>query len=119
MEQQFARYPSLDGKTVIVTGGASGNGAETVRAFAVRVHGLTRTMARDLGQHHIRVNAVVPGWIMTERQQSLWVTEEAIERQRLPTLIEPVYVARKVVFPASDDAATCSANNYMVEVGSI
>ncbi|MEP1651894.1 MAG: SDR family oxidoreductase, partial [Paracoccaceae bacterium] len=86
-------------------------------------HGLTRTMARDLGDHRIRVNTVVPGWIMTERQKELWATPEALEkqtaRQCLPDLIEPVYVARMVVFLASDDAAMCSANNYMVESGSI
>ena len=66
---------------------------------------------------------VVPGWIMTDRQKELWVTEEAIEnhrsRQCLKDLIEPVYVARMVVFLASDDAAMCTANNYMVEAGSI
>ena len=87
------------------------------------VHGLTRTMARDLGQHRIRVNTVVPGWIMTERQKELWVTPEAIERHRarqcLPDLIDPVHVARMVLFLASDDAAMCTANNYMVEAGSI
>jgi NAD(P)-dependent dehydrogenase (short-subunit alcohol dehydrogenase family) len=87
------------------------------------VHGLTRTLARDLGKHRIRVNTVVPGWIMTERQRQLWATPEALEKQRqrqcLPDLIEPVYVARMVVFLASDDAAMCSANNYMVEAGSI
>lgn len=87
------------------------------------VHGLTRTMARDLGPHRIRVNTVVPGWIMTERQKRLWVTEESIERHRqrqcLPDLIDPVHVARMVVFLASDDAAMCTANNYMVDAGSI
>lgn len=87
------------------------------------VHGLTRTMARDLGGHRIRVNAVVPGWIMTERQKNLWVTPESIEahkkNQCLPDLIEPVYVARMVLFLASDDALMCTANNYMVEAGSI
>jgi NAD(P)-dependent dehydrogenase (short-subunit alcohol dehydrogenase family) len=87
------------------------------------VHGLTRTMARDLGRHRIRVNTVVPGWIMTERQKTLWATPEALEahrqRQCLPDLIEPVFVARMVVFLASDDAAMCTANNYMVEAGSI
>ena len=66
------------------------------------VHGLTRTMARDLGEHRIRVHTVVPGWIMTERQKELWATPEALEkhlqRQCLPDLIEPVYVARMVVF---------------------
>lgn len=87
------------------------------------VHGLTRTMARDLGGHRIRVNTVVPGWIMTDRQKDLWATPEALEKHRdrqcLPDLIEPVYVARMVVFLASDDAAMCTANNYMVEAGSI
>ncbi|MCA0930041.1 SDR family NAD(P)-dependent oxidoreductase [Ruegeria profundi] len=87
------------------------------------VHGLTRTMARELGDHRIRVNTVVPGWIMTKRQKDLWVTPEAlakqIDRQCLPDPIDPVYVARMVVFLASDDAAMCSAGNFMVEGGSI
>ncbi len=87
------------------------------------VHGMTRSFARDLGMHRIRVNTVVPGWVMTERQKELWVTPEALERQResqcLPDLIEPVYLARMVLFLASDDAALCTANNYMVEAGSI
>ncbi|MEE9454932.1 MAG: SDR family oxidoreductase [Paracoccaceae bacterium] len=87
------------------------------------VHGMTRTMARDLGPHRIRVNTVVPGWIMTERQKELWASPEALEKHRerqcLPDLIEPVYVAQMVAFLASDDAAMCSACNYMVEAGSI
>ena len=87
------------------------------------VHGMTRSFARDLGMHRIRVNTVVPGWVMTERQKELWATPEALERQResqcLPDLIEPVYLARMVLFLASDDAAMCTANNYMVEAGSI
>ena len=87
------------------------------------VHGMTRSFARDLGEHRIRVNTVVPGWVMTERQKELWVTPTTIERHRerqcLPDLIEPVYLARMVLFLASDDAAMCTANNYMVEAGSI
>jgi D-xylose 1-dehydrogenase len=87
------------------------------------VHGMARAFARDLGPHRIRVNTVVPGWVMTERQKALWATPEALERHRarqcLPDLIEPVHVARMVLFLASDDAAVCTANNYMVEAGSI
>lgn len=87
------------------------------------VHGLTRTMARDLGPHRIRVNTVIPGWIMTERQKELWLTPEALEehreRQCLKDMIEPVYVARMAVFLASDDAAMCTAQNFMVEAGTI
>ena len=87
------------------------------------VHGMTRSFARDLGKYRIRVNTLVPGWIMTERQKQLWVTPEAMERhlrrQCLPDPIESVYVARMVLFLASDDSAMCTANNYMVEAGSI
>lgn len=101
----------------------AGGGFPAYATAKAAVHGLTRTMARDLGDYRIRVNTVVPGWIMTERQKELWATPEALEahrsRQCLPDLIDPVYVARMVLFLASDDAAMCSANNYMVEAGSI
>ena len=101
----------------------AGGGFPSYATAKAAVHGLTRTMARDLGGYRIRVNTVVPGWIMTDRQRELWVTPEALEaqkkRQCLPDLIDPVYVARMVLFLASDDAAMCSANNYMVEAGSI
>ena len=101
----------------------TGGGFPAYATSKAAVHGLTRTMARDLGQHRIRVNTVVPGWVMTDRQKDLWATPESLESQRqrqcLPDLIEPVYVARMVIFLASDDAFMCSANNYMVEGGSI
>ncbi|WP_108660335.1 SDR family NAD(P)-dependent oxidoreductase [Acuticoccus kandeliae] len=98
-------------------------GMAAYTAAKAAVHGLTRSLARDLGPHRIRANTVIPGWVMTERQKELWVTPEAIEkhkaRQCLPDLIEPVYLARMVLFLASDDSAMCTANNYMVEAGSI
>lgn len=101
----------------------AGGGFPAYTTAKAAVHGLTRTMARDLGRHRIRVNTVVPGWIMTDRQKELWVTQEALEkqldRQCLPDPIDPVYVARMVLYLASDDAAMCSANNFMVEGGSI
>ncbi|MAY62138.1 MAG: 3-oxoacyl-ACP reductase [Rhizobiales bacterium] len=87
------------------------------------VHGLTRSMARDLGKHRIRVNTVVPGWIMTERQKQLWASPEALKmrqaRQCLPDLIAPEYVANMVLFLASDDSAMCTASDFRVEAGSI
>ncbi len=101
----------------------AGGGFPAYATAKAAVHGLTRTMARDLGDHRIRVNTVVPGWIMTERQKTLWATPESLDahraRQCLPDLIDPVYVARMVLFLASDDAAMCTACNYMVEAGSI
>lgn len=101
----------------------AGGGMPVYTTSKAAVHGMTRSFARDLGPHRIRVNTVVPGWIMTERQKELWVTKEALDkhlqRQCLPEPIEPVYLARMVLFLASDDAAMCTANNYMVEAGSI
>lgn len=101
----------------------AGGGFPAYATAKSAAHGLTRTMARDLGGHRIRVNTVVPGWIMTERQKALWVTPDALakqlDRQCLPDPIDPVYVARMVLFLASDDAAMCTAGNYMVEAGSI
>ncbi len=101
----------------------AGGGMPVYTTSKAAVHGLTRGMARDLGPHRIRVNTVVPGWIMTARQKELWATPEKLashlQKQCLPDLIEPHYVSRMVLFLASDDAAMCTASNYMVEAGSI
>ena len=101
----------------------AGGGMPVYTTAKAAVHGMTRSFARDLGPHRIRVNTVVPGWVMTERQKELWVTPETLaaqlKRQCLPDPIEPVYLASMVLFLASDDAAMCTANNFMVEGGSI
>ena len=55
-------------------------GMPAYNAAKSAVHGLTRTMARDLGPHGIRVNTVIPGWTLTERQKELWVTPEALRQ---------------------------------------
>ena len=85
------------------------------------VHGLTRGMARDLGQDGIRVNTIVPGWVMTERQLALWVTpktEKELDRaQCLKGRIQPVDLARMVLFLASDDARMCTAQEFTVDAG--
>ena len=101
----------------------AGGGFPAYTTAKAAVHGLTRGMARDLGPHRIRVNPLVPGWTMTERQKRLWVTTEKLDAQLqaqcLKDPIEPVYVARMALFLASDDAAMCTASDYRVEAGSI
>src|SRR3546814_11909721 len=66
------------------------------------VAGLTRALARDLGPKHIRVNCVVPGWIMTKRQVDLWLTPEGeaelMERQCLKRKLVPADIARAGLF---------------------
>ena len=85
------------------------------------IEGMTRTMARELGPDGIRVNCVIPGWIMTERQLRDWVTPEAeaqiASSQSLPDRLYPADVARMVLWLAADDSAMCTAQNWVVDGG--
>jgi D-xylose 1-dehydrogenase len=85
------------------------------------INGMTRGLARELGPEHIRVNCVMPGWIMTKRQLDLWVTPEGErqidDRQCLPERLYPPDVARMVLFLASDDSRMCTSQNYIVDGG--
>jgi NAD(P)-dependent dehydrogenase (short-subunit alcohol dehydrogenase family) len=85
------------------------------------VQGLTRGLARDLGPDNIRVNAVIPGWIMTQRQIDMWLTEESekelMQRQCVKRKLIPEDIARFVLFMASDEAGACSNQSYIVDGG--
>ena len=85
------------------------------------IMGLTRTLARDLGVYNIRVNCVVPGWIITERQKKLWLTpkieKETIDKQCIKRLLIPDEVSKTVLFFASDQSSGISAQNYVVDGG--
>ena len=85
------------------------------------MNGLTRGMAGNLGPHRIRVNTVSPGWVMTERQITLWLNAEgeaSIKRnQCLPDKMQPSDIARMVLFLASADAAMCTAQEFKVDAG--
>ncbi len=85
------------------------------------IEGLTRALARELGESNIRVNCVVPGAIRTARQMKLWHTpeEEAkiLAQQCLKSRVDPIHVTAMVLFLASDDARMCTAHNYWVDGG--
>jgi NAD(P)-dependent dehydrogenase (short-subunit alcohol dehydrogenase family) len=85
------------------------------------VEGLTRGMARDLGPDKIRVNTVIPGWIMTERQIALWLTPEGeqnlMQVQCLKEKLAPADVTRMVLWLASDDSRMCTAQLWVVDAG--
>lgn len=85
------------------------------------VQGLTRTLARDLGKQNIRVNTLVPGWVMTERQLKLWVKpESALEidtAQCLPGRVMGTDIAAMALFLAADDSRMCSAQDFIVDAG--
>jgi NAD(P)-dependent dehydrogenase (short-subunit alcohol dehydrogenase family) len=85
------------------------------------ISGLTRVLARELGVHNIRVNSVVPGAILTERQIKLWLTpkleESIIDGQCLKFRLTESDVARAVLFLASDDARAITGQNLIVDGG--
>jgi NAD(P)-dependent dehydrogenase (short-subunit alcohol dehydrogenase family) len=85
------------------------------------VNGLTRGLARELGAKRIRINVVLPGWVMTERQLTLWLDEageaELARNQCLPDKVYPRDIAAMVVFLASDQARTITAQEFVVDAG--
>ena len=99
--------------------GQGGMAAYTAAKSAVL--GLTRSLARDWGPDNIRVNSVAPGWIMTERQQSMWLTAEGerelMTRQCLKRKLYPDDVARVVLFLCADDSGAMTNQSYIVDGG--
>jgi NAD(P)-dependent dehydrogenase (short-subunit alcohol dehydrogenase family) len=83
--------------------------------------GMTRTVAHELGANGIRVNCVMPGAILTERQKQLWFTEsykaEILANQALKRMILPEEVARLVLFLAADDSAAITNQSYVIDGG--
>lgn len=86
-----------------------GNDMEAYSAAKAAIVGLTNALARDYGKHRIRVNAVAPGMITTERQRRLWYPDESaiaagLARQCTPDPVTEADVAEVVLFLASDAA---------------
>jgi NAD(P)-dependent dehydrogenase (short-subunit alcohol dehydrogenase family) len=85
------------------------------------VQGLTRSLARDFGPFNIRVNTLVPGWVMTEKQVRLWLDETAKETiargQCINQPLLPEHVAHMALFLAADDSAMCTAQDFVVDGG--
>jgi NAD(P)-dependent dehydrogenase (short-subunit alcohol dehydrogenase family) len=91
---------------------------ETAKAA---VHGLTRSMARELGPSGIRVNSLVPGAVMTQRQLDLWITPDDLasikKNQAIPEAITPDDCARMALFLAADDSAMVTGQHFLVDAG--
>ena len=84
------------------------------------VEGLTVSLAAEFAPH-IRVNCIVPGWIITERQKKLWLTPEIkktqLERQCIKRMLMPEDISKPVLFFASDQSSGCTAQNYVIDGG--
>jgi D-xylose 1-dehydrogenase len=83
--------------------------------------GLTRTLARELGPRNVRVNALVPGAIVTERQTTLHrdpaADQEFLDAQCLKIRLDPGHVARATLFLAADDSDGMTGQHVLVDAG--
>jgi len=85
------------------------------------ITGMTRALAREFGPEKIRVNCMIPGWVMTERQMRLWLTPDGErqinERQCLRDRVYPADIARMALFLAADDSRMCTSQHFIVDGG--
>jgi D-xylose 1-dehydrogenase len=124
-QEVAADMKSLGGGSIINFGSVSWmlkqGGMPVYTTSKSAVQGLTKSLARDLGPFRIRVNTLVPGWVMTEKQIRLWVTPESkaelAKGQCLPGELVPDDIARAALFLASDDSAMMTAQDLVVDGG--
>ena len=85
------------------------------------INGMTRSLARELGPNKIRVNALAPGWVLTQKQKDLWVTEKAlaehIDRQCLNVPLAPEDIAGACLFMASDVSKMMTGQAIVIDGG--
>ncbi|MDP6874156.1 MAG: SDR family NAD(P)-dependent oxidoreductase [Alphaproteobacteria bacterium] len=132
LRHQFFATQAVHGPMAEAGGGAIVNigsvtwligqgGMPCYSASKAAIAGLTRSLARDLGPKNIRVNSVLPGWIMTKRQIDNWLTsegeQELLTRQCLKRPLQPEDLARVVLFFAADDSGICTNQNYIADGG--
>ncbi|ULU26445.1 SDR family NAD(P)-dependent oxidoreductase [Dyella terrae] len=115
----------LGGGSVIClgsTGWMKKNAGYPMYAMAkAAVHGMVNGLARELGSDRIRINALVPGWVITEKQRRLWLDDagkaEIARVQCLPGYLMADDLARAALFLASDDSRMCTGQDFIVDGG--
>lgn len=116
---------AVGGGSIINLGSISwmnkGAGFPVYATCKAAVQGLTRSLARDLGKSGIRVNTLVPGWVMTDKQLRLWVKPESEHEidaaQCLPGRLQAEDIAAMALFLAADDSRMCTAQDFIVDAG--
>jgi NAD(P)-dependent dehydrogenase (short-subunit alcohol dehydrogenase family) len=85
------------------------------------VHGLVNGLARELGKDRIRINALVPGWVITDKQRELWLDEagerEIQQKQCMPGYLAADDLARAALFLGADDSRMCTGHDFIVDGG--
>lgn len=100
-------------------------GAPALPAYAAAkaaIVGFTNSLARLVGPDRIRVNAIAPGMVITERQRRLWFQDESRitemrSRQAIPDAVTPDDIARMALFLASDESQRITRQCFQVDAG--
>ena len=125
--QRAAHHMSLRGRGSIINFGSVAPeimvpNLAVYSACKSAVRGLTRSLARDLGPGGIRVNSVLPGTVLTEKQRTVWYPDQAsidsmVERQCIKRELCGWDIAQMALFLASDVSAACTAQDFIVDGG--
>ena len=85
------------------------------------INGMTRSLAREFGPDRIRVNALAPGWVMTDKQKEKWVTPQGLaahlDRQCLKDALAPEDIVGATLFLASDASRMMTGQALVVDGG--
>jgi len=85
------------------------------------INGMTRSLAREFGPDKIRVNALAPGWVLTQKQKDLWVTEDGLaahlDRQCLKDTLDPQDIVDGVLFLASKTSKMMTGQALVIDGG--
>lgn len=85
------------------------------------VHGITRSLVQEFGEHGVRMNTLIPGWVMTERQREKWLDAagdaELKAGQALKDYVQPDDLANMILFLCADDSRMCAGQQFFVEGG--
>ena len=115
------KFIEMQAFIAVADAGSFVKAAEALDVSKAAISGLTRVLARELGERNIRVNAIVPGAIHTARQEALWDTPEGvrefIEEQALKFRLSEDDVARTALFLASEEARGITGQNLIVDAG--
>ncbi|MGA0587795.1 SDR family NAD(P)-dependent oxidoreductase [Dyella sp. KRB-257] len=116
---------ALGGGSIIClgsTGWMKKSGGYPLYAMAkAAVRGFVNGMARELGRQHIRINGLIPGWVITEKQRALWLDAEGEAELRrvqcMPGYLMAEDLARMALFLAADDSRMCTGQDFIVDGG--
>ena len=126
--QTAAKYMKAKGQGSIINLGSNSSmlglaGYPAYVAAKAAIIGLSKALARELGPDNIRVNTLIPGWVMTERQKELWVTPEALAeclaQQCLKTTISEEDCANSALFLASKASAMITGQALIIDAGRV